>query len=199
MSVTSHLCLPLLPEHQPSSMKSFLIGLSLAISASAGAQQFIVADMESRVPLRDVLVHTDDNQDTRSIWDGTFLLKDGFNRISLSHPLYEKRYVLKSELKGDTIFLLPKMNTLREVVIYGERRFDKRMAEMMKPSPQQVERDKLPKVIPAGPDLVALALWIFENTLGKNIEKRKHRKNELEKVRQKETEYQQRWDSLEGK
>lgn len=155
--------------------------------------------MESRVPLRDVLVYTDNNQNTKTIWDGTFSLKEGFDRISFSHPLYEKRYVLKSELKGDTIFLLPKRNTLREVVIYGERRFDKRMAEMMKPSPQQVERDKLPQVIPAGPDVLALALWIFENTLGKKIEKRKHRKNELKKVRQKEAEYQQRWDSLEGK
>ena len=155
--------------------------------------------MESRVPLRDVLVYTDNNQNTKTIWDGTFSLKEGFDRISFSHPLYEKRYVLKSELKGDTIFLLPKRNTLREVVIYGERRFDKRMAEMIKPSPQQVERDKLPQVIPAGPDVLALALWIFENTLGKKIEKRKHRKNELKKVRQKEAEYQQRWDSLEGK
>ena len=155
--------------------------------------------MESRVPLRDVLVYTDNNQNTKTIWDGTFSLKEGFDRISFSHPLYEKRYVLKSELKGDTIFLLPKRNTLREVVIYGERRFDKRMAEMIKPSPQQVERDKLPKVIPPGPDVLAIALWIFENTLGKKIEKRKHRKNELKKVRQKEAEYQQRWDSLERK
>ena len=180
-------------------MKKLLIGLLLIASTCVEAQQFIVADMESRVPLRDVLVYTDNNQNTKTIWDGTFSLKEGFDRISFSHPLYEKRYVLKSELKGDTIFLLPKRNTLREVVIYGERRFDKRMAEMIKPSPQQVERDKLPQVIPAGPDVLALALWIFENTLGKKIEKRKHRKNELKKVRQKEAEYQQRWDSLERK
>jgi hypothetical protein len=180
-------------------MKKLLIGLLLIASTCVEAQQFIVADMESRVPLRDVLVYTDNNQNTKTIWDGTFSLKEGFDRISFSHPLYEKRYVLKSELKGDTIFLLPKRNTLREVVIYGERRFDKRMAEMIKPSPQQIERDKLPQVIPAGPDVLALALWIFENTLGKKIEKRKHRKNELKKVRQKEAEYQQRWDSLEGK
>ena len=180
-------------------MKKLLIGLLLIASTCVEAQQFIVADMESRVPLRDVLVYTDNNQNTKTIWDGTFSLKEGFDRISFSHPLYEKRYVLKSELKGDTIFLLPKRNTLREVVIYGERRFDKRMAEMIKPSPQQVERDKLPKVIPPGPDVLAIALWIFENTLGKKIEKRKHRKNELKKVRQKEAEYQQRWDSLEGK
>lgn len=180
-------------------MKRLLIGLSLIVFTSVEAQQFVVADMESRVPLREVIIHTDDNQGTKTIWDGTFSLNEGFERISFSHPLYEKRYVLKSELKGDTIFLLPKMNTLREVVIYGERRFDKRMAEIMKPSPQQVERDKLPQVIPAGPDVLALATWIFENTIGKKIEKRKRRKNEQEIIRQKEAEYQQRWDSLERK
>jgi hypothetical protein len=180
-------------------MKRLLIGLSLIVFTSVEAQQFVVADMESRVPLREVIIHTDDNQGTKTIWDGTFSLNEGFERISFSHPLYEKRYVLKSELKGDTIFLLPKMNTLREVVIYGERRFDKRMAEIMKPSPQQVERDKLPQVIPAGPDVLALASWIFENTIGKKIEKRKRRKNEQEIIRQKEAEYQQRWDSLERK
>ena len=166
-------------------MKRLLIGLSLIVFTSVEAQQFVVADMESRVPLREVIIHTDDNQGTKTIWDGTFSLNEGFERISFSHPLYEKRYVLKSELKGDTIFLLPKMNTLREVVIYGERRFDKRMAEIMKPSPQQVERDKLPQVIPAGPDVLALATWIFENTIGKKIEKRKRRKNEQEIIRQK--------------
>lgn len=180
-------------------MKRLLIGLSLIVFTSVEAQQFVVADMESRVPLREVIIHTDDNQGTKTIWDGTFSLNEGFERISFSHPLYEKRYVLKSELKGDTIFLLPKMNTLREVVIYGERRFDKRMAEIMKPSPQQVERDKLPQVIPAGPDVLALASWIFENTIGKKIEKRKRRKNEQKIIRQKEAEYQQRWDSLERK
>ena len=180
-------------------MKSFLIVLLLITSASAGAQQFVVADMESRVPLRDVLVHTDDNQDTRTIWDGTFSLKEGFNRISLSHPLYEKRYVLKSEMKRDTIFLLPKMNTLREVVIYGERRFDKRIAEMMRPSPQQVERDKLPKVVPAGPDVLALALWLYDITIGKKAEKRARRKKALQEIRKKEEEYEQKWDSLKRK
>ena len=172
-------------------MRRLLIGLLLIASTSVEAQQFVVADMESRVPLRDVIIHTDDNQSAKTIWDGTFSLNDGFDRISFSHPLYEKRYVLKSELKGDTIFLLPKMNTLREVVIYGERRFDKRMAEMMKPSPQQVER--------AGPDVLALALWLYDITIGKKAEKRARRKKALQEVRQKEAEYQQRWDSLERK
>lgn len=180
-------------------MRKLLILSLLTVSACAEAQQFVVADMESRVPIRDVFIHTNDNQNTQSKWDGTFSLKEGFTRINISHLNYEKRYVLKSELKGDTIWLMPNMHALREVVIYGERRFDKRMAEMLRPSPQQVERDKLPQVIPAGPNVLAILAWVYDLTIGKKADERARRKKALKEVRQREEEYEQRWDALEGK
>lgn len=181
-------------------MRKLLILSMLATSVSTEAQQFVVADMESRVPIRDVLIHTDDNQDTRSNWDGTFSLHEGFGKINLSHLNYEKRYILKSELKGDTIWLMPNMNALREVVIYGERRFDNRMAEMRKSTKEQTVDAQLARIkIPSGPNVLAIASWLFENTLGKNLEKRARRKRALKVVRQQEAEYQQRWDALEGK
>ena len=181
-------------------MRKRLILSLLATSASAEVQQYVVADMESRAPIRDVLIHTDDNQDTRSNWDGTFSLHEGFGKINLSHLNYEKRYILKSELKGDTIWLMPNMNALREVVIYGERRFDNRMAEMRKSTKDQTVDAQLARIkIPSGPNVLAIASWLFENTLGKNLEKRARRKKALKVVRQQEAEYQQRWDALEGK
>ena len=181
-------------------MRRLLILSLLATSASAEVQQYVVADMESRAPIRDVLIHTDDNQDTRSDWDGTFSLHEGFGKINLSHLNYEKRYILKSELKGDTIWLMPNMNALREVVIYGERRFDNRMAEMRKSTKDQTVDAQLARIkIPSGPNVLAIASWLFENTLGKNLEKRAQRKKALKAVRQQEAEYQQRWDALEGK
>ncbi|SEN18497.1 hypothetical protein SAMN04487902_10875 [Prevotella sp. ne3005] len=183
-----------------SCMRKLLILSLLATSASAEVQQYVVADMESRAPIRDVLIHTDDNQDTRSNWDGTFSLHEGFGKINLSHLNYEKRYILKSELKGDTIWLMPNMNALREVVIYGERRFDNRMAEMRKSTMDQSVDAQLARIkIPSGPNVLAIASWLFENTLGKNLEKRARRKKALKVVRQQEAEYQQRWDALEGK
>lgn len=181
-------------------MRKLLIVSLLATSACAKAQQFVVADMESRVPIRDVLIHTDDNQDTKSCWDGTFSLHEGFDKIMFSHLNYEKRYVLKSELKGDTIWLMPRMNALREVVIYGERRFDNRMEQMRKSGLDQSVDAQLARIkIPSGPNVLAIASWLFENTFGKNLEKRARRKRALKVVRQQEAEYQQRWDALEGK
>ena len=181
-------------------MRKLLILSLLATSAGAEAQQFVVADMESRVPIRDVLIHTNDNQDTKSCWDGTFSLHEGFDKIMFSHLNYEKRYVLKSELKGDTIWLMPRMNALREVVIYGERRFDNRMEQMRKSGLDQSVDAQLARIrIPSGPNVLAIASWLFENTFGKNLEKRARRKRALKVVRQQEAEYQQRWEALEGR
>ena len=177
-------------------MKRLLIGSLLAVSLSAGAQQFVVANLESRVPIRDVLVYTDDNQQTKSNWDGTFSLKEGFGRINFSHPQYLDRYVLKSELKGDTIYLLPSMHTLDEVVIYGRRRFDDRMSNMFKPSPQQVLDAQLQQAIPDGFNPIGFALWLYEKTLAKKVERRSQRKKALRDVRRKEAELQEKWDTL---
>lgn len=181
-------------------MRKLLIVSLLATSACAEAQQFVVADMESRVPIRDVLIHTDDNQDTRSLWDGTFSLKEGFGKIMFSHLNYEKRYVLKSELKGDTIWLMPNMHALREVVVYGERRFDRRMAEMQKTSPDKKLDAQLARIkIPSGFSPLGFALWIYDKTMRKSVENRARRKRALKEVRQQEADYQERWDALEGK
>ena len=119
--------------------------LLLLPSVVLAQRQMVVVNVESKVPVRDVKISTDGGQELRTSWDGLFALPDSFRRLDFHHPDFERRYVLSSELKGDTIFLIPNVNALREVVIYGERRFDKRMAQMLKPSPQQLERDKLPQ------------------------------------------------------
>ena len=173
--------------------------LLLLPSAVLAQRRMVVVNVESKVPVRDVRISADGGQEMRTSWDGLFALPDSFRRLDFHHPDFERRYVLRGELKGDTIFLIPNMNALREVVIYGERRFDKRMAQMLKPSPQQQERDKLPQVIPAGPNVLAIAAWLYENLYGKKREKRLARKKALNEVRKQEATLQERWDSLERK
>jgi len=156
----------------------------------------VVVNVESKVPIRDVRVCTDDGQEIHTSWDGSFVMPDSFLRIDFLHPDFERRYVLKSELKGDTIFLIPNINALREVVIYGERRFEKRMAQILKPSPQQIERDKMPKFVPAGISPLGVLLLIYDLTLRKKVEDKVRRKKALKEVRKKEEEFKQKWDSL---
>lgn len=156
----------------------------------------VVVNVETRVPIRDVRVCTDARQETRTSWDGRFTVPDSFLRVDFLHPDFERRYVLKSELKGDTIFLIPNTNAIREVVIYGERRFEKRMAQILKPSPQQIERDKMPKVVPAGISPLGVLVLIYNLTLRKKVEDHARRKKALKEVRKKEEELKQKWDSL---
>ena len=169
--------------------------LSGVVGMSA-QHRMVVVDADLKVPVRNVQVYTPEGLDTLTIWDGTFAVPDSFSRIHFRHPHFVERYLLKSELRGDTVWLLPVQNALGEVIIWGRRRFDERMANILKPSPQQMERDKMPQAISAGPDVLALAGWLFDKTIGKALEKRSRRKKHQKAMREKEEEYQRKWDML---
>lgn len=177
-------------------MKRLLIGPLLVVTLHASAQTFVVTDLDSQIPVRDVRVFTDDNQSAVSSWDGTFSLTPGFSRINLSHPKYLSRYVLTSELKGDTIYLLPSMNTLDEVVIYGHNRFADRMSDMFKPTPQQKLDAALQQPIPQGFNPIGFGLWLYQKTMAKKVERRSKRKKALRALREQEAALQEKWDSL---
>jgi hypothetical protein len=117
-------------------------------------------------------------------------------RLNFRHPHFSQRYLMPSELRGDTIWLLPVASVLGEVIIWGRRRFDERMANILKPSPQQELLNQLPQTVPSGPNVLALAGWLYEKTIGKAVEKRSRRKKHQRAMREKEEEYQRRWDML---
>ena len=159
--------------------------------------KLVVVNVESKVPVRDVKICTDNGQEMRTAWDGQFIVPDSFRRIDFLHPDYERRYVLRDELHSDTIFLIPNINALHEVVIYGQRRrFDNRMAMILKPSPQQIERDKLPKYVPAGINPLGVLVLLYNLTLRDKVKDKIRRKKALKEVRRKEAELQEKWDSL---
>ena len=173
-----------------------IILLLIPSSVMMAQHNMVVVNVESKVPIRDVRVCTDNGQEVRTSWDGRFVVPDSCRRLDFLHPDFERRYVLKSELHGDTIFLIPNVNALHEVVIYGERRFEKRMAQILKPSPQQIERDKLPKYVPAGINPLGLLLLVYNLTLRDKVKDHIRRKKALKEVRLKEEEFQHKWDSL---
>ena len=174
-----------------------LIGLLLVVSMAVSAQRrMVVVDAEIKVPVRDVRVFTPEGLDTLTAWDGTFEVPDSFSRLNFRHPHFQQRYLLSSELRGDTVWLLPVQNALGEVIIWGRRRSDERMANILRPSPQQQLLDQLPQAVPAGPNVLALAGWLYEKTIGKALEKRSRRKKHQRAMREKEEEYQRKWDML---
>lgn len=175
---------------------TFILSLMFGLASVSAQRRVVVVDADLKVPVRDVRVYTPEGMDTLTAWNGTFAVPDSFSRINFRHPHFEQRYILKSELRGDTVWLLPVSNVLGEVIIWGRRRFDDRMANILKPSPQQELLDQLPQAIPSGPNVLALAGWLYEKTIGKAVEKRSRRKKHQKVMREKEEEYQQRWDML---
>ena len=116
---------------------AFIGLLSVGLASLMAQRRMVVVDADLKVPVRDVQVFTSEGQDQRTAWDGTFEVPDSFSRLNFRHPHFEQRYLLPSELLGDTIWLLPKTNTLGEVIIWGRRRSDERMANILKPSAEQ--------------------------------------------------------------
>ena len=175
---------------------AFIMLLCLGMMVVSAQRKMIVVNAETKVPVRDVQVYTPEGTDMRTAWDGTFVVPDSFSRINFRHPHFEQRYLLKSEIRNDTVWLLPVQNALGEVIIWGHHRFKNRMKDILTPSQQQIERDKLPQVIPPGPDVLALAGWLFDITVGKKMARRAQRKKALKKVREQEAENERKWEML---
>ena len=173
----------------------YLIVLFLLWAAGLIAQRrLVVANLESKTPQRDVKVRIDNGPEIVTPWHGQIEVPDSFKRIDLCHPKFQRRYVLRDELHSDTIFMIPALHAIDEVVIYGERKLDKHMAEIMRPAtPKEVP---LPQVVPPGPDILALMMWVYDKTIGPKVEDRRRRKQALKKVRALEKEYEQKWDAL---
>ncbi len=166
----------------------------LLTSVVMAQRKMVVVNAESKVPVRDVKVSADNGYAALTTWDGLFEVPDSFIRMDFVHPDFERRYMLNSELKGDTIFLLPNFN--REVVIYGHRRLDERIKAMFQPSKEQKLLNQLSRPVPTGFNPLAFGTWIYDKTLRKTIERKKARKKALEEVRKKEAELEEKWKLL---
>ena len=171
-----------------------IIWLMLWCSEVFAQRKLVVASLESKAPQRDIKVRVDNGDEIVTPWNGEIEVPDSFKRITLSHPKFQHRYVLHDELKNDTIYLIPTLHAIDEVVVYGTDRSKQMMANIMRPAiPKEVP---LPQVVPAGPNVLAMLGWLFEKTVGPKIEAKQRRKRALKVVRQKEQEYEAKWDAL---
>lgn len=141
-------------------------------------RHFIVVNVETGVPLRDIIVYTDDKQKTKSIWDGTFSLCNSFKSITLSHPAYEKRVVYKDNIRNDTIFLLSNSYALDEVVIYGHSNSMNRKFDFSKPK----HDIKMMQQIQQGVNVGALLGLVSHELWGKKIQHRQNLKRQKRKA-----------------
>ena len=106
--------------------------LTALLSVSAFAQkQFVVVDVETRVPIRGVNVQSGTHRADTTDWQGHIAVSDSCRTLLLSHVKYESR-ILNIEEVRDTIFLISKLMGLNEVVVIGKGKAKDQLKELKK-------------------------------------------------------------------
>lgn len=97
--------------------------MTLYCAGAPAQQSYIVADMETGTPIKDVTIVFDniDSCRTKTEYTGVFVCPDSVKTLTFKHSRYETRTMNRPELT-DTIELLPGMNRLNEVVVKGKAR-----------------------------------------------------------------------------
>lgn len=108
----------------------FLVIIVLVVSVSlANAQKTcVIANAEDHVPIREALIHTDNNHWARTDYRGYWTMKYQFDSATVSKPGYVKTTVYLKNLP-DTLFLLPESHQLGTVEVWGK---DKESINRMK-------------------------------------------------------------------
>lgn len=104
-------------------MKSRCIYIFLLLIPCVGCRaqlSAVVFDMETRRPVSNVKVYVNPSGSTLTDSRGRFRFQGKCYSVTFSHVSYESRAMHKSELR-DTVWLMPKMNNLDEVVIIGQK------------------------------------------------------------------------------
>lgn len=88
-----------------------------SVSRSVAQTDGVVADMSSHKPLRDVIIITDRGTRVTTDYRGHFSLGGSYGGASIMRKGYMKRNMTAAEMRRDTIFLIPDINTLQGVEI----------------------------------------------------------------------------------
>jgi hypothetical protein len=79
----------------------------------------VIASAEDHVPIREALIHTDNNHWARTDYRGYFEMKYAFDSATVSKQGYVKTTIYLKELP-DTVFLLPESRQLGTVEVWGK-------------------------------------------------------------------------------
>lgn len=94
----------------------------LAVMTDLHAQvKCVIADMETRVPIRNVKIFTDKGDVYVTDYTGQLKIDKPFVSANVSHVSYLERKARREEMH-DTLYLLPKENTLNTLYVWGKER-----------------------------------------------------------------------------
>lgn len=102
-------------------IKRLIIAIFCTSTLGQHAQQTLVCNGETRVPMRDVEVRVDSIFVGRTTWQGLITLPDAYRKATFSHKGFLTETLLHAEVARDTVFLFPNVHSLDEVVVWGEK------------------------------------------------------------------------------
>lgn len=88
-------------------------------TAQPQLRKFVVADMETHVPVRGVIVSTKSGYRDTTNYRGICYIPTKFDTLSVSHGKYLTERLTMKEIK-DTTYLIPNSHQLSEVTVWGE-------------------------------------------------------------------------------
>lgn len=88
----------------------------------------VVASAEDHVPIREALVHTNNNHWARTDYRGYFTMRYSFDSATVSKPGYMKTTIYLKNLP-DTVFMLPEARQIGEVTVWGKNQEHVRQLE----------------------------------------------------------------------
>lgn len=117
-------------------MKRLLFFLCvIVLCGMAKAQKTcVIANAEDHVPIREALIHTDNNQYARTDYRGYWNMKNLFDSATVSKIGFLKTTIYLKNLP-DTVFLLPESHQLGAVEVWGK---DKEGINRMEEQAKQV-------------------------------------------------------------
>lgn len=98
---------------------AFFVICILLLYRSAHAQECVVSDLITRVPIRDVKVTVDSIVIGHTTWRGTCQLPRSFHTASFEKRGYMKETLTEAEVRRDTVFLVPAEHSIDEVTVWG--------------------------------------------------------------------------------
>lgn len=165
-------------------MKALWLILALlftGLSSAFSQKQLVVADVETSLPVAGVSVQ---GRDHAAITDslGRFCWPDSSRTFVFSHMNYDSRIVNVEDLGADTVFIVSKLLSLEEVVVFGKVHYeDDGLDELRRSLRLKRNEAQLLAADPSKPASIPLSL------LGKLIPK-KWRKSYKEAQRKKHHE-----------
>lgn len=103
-------------------MKKIVVILTMAwlsVALSMAQKTCVIANAEDHVPIREVLIHTDNNHWARTDYRGYWTMKYSFDSATVSKPGFLKTTVYLKELP-DTLFMIPESHQLGTVEVWGK-------------------------------------------------------------------------------